>query len=140
MATFDFCSVFTETPVSMFELSLTQNGPAVSGRLDAGGLVFPVVGVPQGNRLTLDGWMDLDGGTVRIESWDTSLVGSSLVGSFNWRITPPAAFTGSAFVRLELKGVTRRASATSSLLVSPRGTTTRQILELLAGRMQSLRR
>ncbi len=100
--------------VDTLTLSLTQSGIDVRGTINFGGVVAPATGTANGNRLVLSGRTTFQSLTVSYESWDTSLSGSSMIGSFVFGVSSPGV---PGFVRqtMTLSSVAKTAAITSTV-------------------------
>ncbi|HYB96366.1 MAG TPA: hypothetical protein VEC39_15445 [Vicinamibacterales bacterium] len=68
--------------VDTMTLTLQQNGTSVTGTINVGGFPAAATGTATGTRLSISGRHVSGGITTSYESWDTSLSGSTMVGTF----------------------------------------------------------
>lgn len=106
-----FCSARGAFPPGSFlpiSLSLTQNGTAVSGTISFGQVTGVVNGtINAAGNLVLQGTATGGQITVALSSWNTTVSGSSMTGSFTYN-AGLSGVPGVAVVTSTLSGVTRR--------------------------------
>lgn len=106
-----FCSARGAFPPGSFlpiSLSLTQNGTAVSGTISFGQVTGVVNGtINASGNLVLQGTATGSQITASLSSWNTTVSGSSMTGSFTYN-AGLAGVPGVAVVTSTLSGVTRR--------------------------------
>jgi hypothetical protein len=88
-ATIGWCSELPVGVTDYLDINLTQAGNYLNGRVDIGGVLFPVSGTAQGNRLQLSGQTSVSGIYLTLENWSTSSAGRTMVGQFGWMGTYP---------------------------------------------------
>ena len=105
-----FCGTFP-TLNQPLTLILTQNGSDVRGTIDVGDVIAPASGSATGNRLSISGRTTSNEVTISYENWDTSLSGSSMLGTFDIRLF---GASGSVRYTMNLSGVSRSNSVSST--------------------------